>query len=390
MKLIKKFILKQFWDIKKGGFHILAKKGFAVICLLRNLYETLYEILYRPSCQAIGNYISKLNLVFAIKYELACPKPEMQKICSKKTNGKKIIFFTYVFGDYVWYYKKILIRSLFQSGNIPALLKNQYSIEWRVYVQQKDMELVKESVKFYQDNLSPDQRELLQVNLIPFSSPKVFSLQKAFLDTMQIGIQLDAYCFLAFPDFFFGNHSVFNIVKLARGRRISIFSLHLRVEDEKFLKTIENVSNEISNRELVRLTLENTHKAVMDAKIDAKSNGSFHSGLAIQEMTKDLLAVTFRIPSIYLASFTWSDFDYFSTHPYYHLDHGWQTLLFKEERYEIIGYSDVFFMAEVTKKEERCLPILNNVYGNDSVMASSFPIIHPEINRNFFMVMRVG
>lgn len=374
---MRRLILKQYREIRQGGMFIFKRKIVAFPPLIRSLC--------RDFVQSARNLLNKSNLLLGIKYETSLPKNRRSGEPSQIVISKNIIVFTYVWGSFVLYYDKVLMRSLFQSGNIPALLQQGYLIELRVYTQESDQLVVEAIIEKYQDTLPESGKVGLQVSLKSFRSPLKFSLDNAFFETMQLCVQSNAYFFSAFPDCFFGNHSMSNAVALAMGRNLCVLGLPFRVDDKKFLNAIQQDSNEISNRKLVGLALKHPFKTILESFIGADVNASYFTGMTIQPITSDMFAVTFRIPSMHLASFTESDLNYFSKHTYENLDHGWPTLLLKQERCKIVGSSELFFLAEVTQENTHYTPVLNHVYGNDSYLGYSLPLIHTELNRNFFM-----
>ena len=382
------FILKQYKDIKKSGLIAFNKKLMAVYYLIR--------LLYRHSRRQAWCIFDEVNLVCAIKYNFLYSKKVKPGKVNTAQSPRKIIFFTCVWGSFVTYYERVLMKSLFQSGNIPALLEQGYLIELCVYTQESDQLAVENIMKRYQDGLLDAQKQFLQIQLNYFPLPILNRSQRqphlkyALLRTMKWCIQENAYCFMALPEAFFGNNSVTNMVNLTMGRDLCIASLHLRVVDQKFLNLLQQSSGELSNNTLVSMSLKCAHQGVLNSFINHDVNGSYSTGLSIQPITNTLFAVTFRMPNIFLASFHKSDITYFSKRTFNHWDHEWPELLMKQRRYKVAGSSELFFAAELTGEDSHWDISLNKkqVYGNDSAQRHASHCFHTEIHRNFVMLLK--
>jgi len=168
-------------------------------------------------------------------------------------------------------------------------------------------------------------------------------------------------------------------------RNLCIAAVHLRVDESIFLRLIGNIPGEISNAQLVSLSLKAPHQNLTDSFIDKEMNCSYISGISIQKINSNIYTVTHRLPAIFLANFNKSDIKYFTRYSFNAWDHAWPSLLIKQRRYKVVGSSEVFFMTELTKASSHICPNLSS-YGNDDYQVTEY--IHKEINRNFAVILQ--
>lgn len=302
---------------------------------------------------------------------------------------KPIFIFTAVWGDMVQLYDTVLMRSLFQGGNIPALVKSGHRIEFHVHVLPDNIDFILETIKKYQEASGIDCSNLI-VKINPLTTEKRFlrksriSIENAVIQTATECINNNALFLMACPDHFFGNNSIMNLVKLNMNRNLCIAGVHLRVDETKFLDFLEHNKNEISNPELVSLSMELGHSTLYDAFITKEMNSSYISGISIQEMNNNLYSVTHRLPAIWLANFIKKDLKLLSKN-FSNYDHKWPSDLMSEKRFKLVGSSDLFYAVELTKSNSH-LCKLEPHPGNDDYQSDTVP--HKEINRNFVVVLR--
>lgn len=347
--------MKQYAEIRENRF----------VKFLRNLGRQIRIIL------------REIKLFLAIRYDLCHSKRVKLGKIHTSNNPKKIIFFTYIEENSVSNYEQVLMRSLFQSGNIPALLEQGYLIELCVYAQESDKLMINKIIDEYQNNLPEMHKQFFQVNLNGFPSPQIVTFKNAFFKTMQLCLQSDAYCFMAAADIFFGNHSINNMVKLTMGRDLCIASLHLKVEKEHFLKLIHEVSYEVSNNTLVSKALKSAHKNHL-------------TEISIQPVIDHLFSATCREPIVFLMSFHESDLKYFSKYTFNHWNHAWPALLMKQRRYKVTGSSELFFAVEMEEGASQGDHSFNShqMEDHDRFHVPASHGLQGEVNGGFCMILQ--
>lgn len=296
---------------------------------------------------------------------------------------RKIYFFTCVWGRHVHLYDAILMRSLFQSGNIPSLLADGYSIELHVHTLESDVNEVIKVIDKYKATRCINDR-ILTTKLTSYHGNKIIQ-NNALIKTISLCIEHNAMFVPAAPDSFFGNYSIRNIVKLNMDRNLCIAGVHLRVNENEFLSLLKKYPHEISNPELVNLTFKSAHQNLYDSFIENEENCSYIGGIAIQKIDNNTYAVTHRLPTVYLANFNKSDLKYFSKKSFNCWDHEWPSLLMAESRYKLIGCSDLFYLAEATESNFHICENLKS-FGNDDYQHKA-QCFHKEINRNFVVIL---
>ena len=63
--------------------------------------------------------------------------------------AEKLLIVTIVYDDYIEIFDEICLRSLFQSGNIPWLIEQDYDIEHIIWTKERDLKRVKQVAKKY-------------------------------------------------------------------------------------------------------------------------------------------------------------------------------------------------------------------------------------------------
>lgn len=272
-----------------------------------------------------------------------------------------------------------------QSGNIPFLLSAGYNIEHLIYTTTPDAARL-------EGIISPYRSDRLDYKIM---TNKDIGYGRNLAKTNMIFlIESVAYCvskhpipmFLASPDVFFGNGSLSNLLSYGVRKDICIAALHVRVDRDRFLNWLKTIDGEISNPVLVTKGMGMLSQSWANSFIDTAKNCSFHAGTAVQKIKDNLWAVSFRIPTVYLARLNQSDLNYFSNHcDYGHWDHSWPEHLVKEKRYKFNGSSDMFFAVELTTPENNQATCRDNDLWNDE---SANTKLHSETNRNFLAIVR--
>lgn len=292
---------------------------------------------------------------------------------------------TYVYGNsYIDMFERVCLRSLMQKGNVPYLLSCGYNITHLIYTTTTDAERLGKIVdKYKTDRL---EFKIMTNNAVGYGR----NLQKT---NMIFLVESVAYCvnnpapmFLATPDVFIGDGSLSNLISFNMKKDICIAALHVRVDRDRFLKLLDGMQGDISNGVLATVGMSVLSQSWADAFIDKDRNCSWQSGSAVQKIRDKLWAVTFRIPTVYLARLNRGDMAYFNSNcDYGHWDHSWPEYLIKEKRYKFAGSSDLFFAVELTSPENNKAHCRDNDLWNDESQNAK---LHSETNRNFLAIVR--
>ena len=307
----------------------------------------------------------------------------------------KLTITTFVYGNrYVDLFEKCCLRSLFQEGNIPFLLKHGYEITHLVYTTTPDAgrlaEITNRAKLKYLEGTNVDQDKLsYQIITNPAvgygrviaKTNMIFLLQ-----SVTYGVHNPAPFFLASPDYFIGDYSLSNLLAYQTKKDTCLAALHVRVDAPSFLNFLEGTQGNIQNPSLVRIAFGMLSQSWKDSFIDKDNNCSFHAGTAVQKIATNLYTVTFRIPTTFLARLNQSDLEYFSGHcDYGHWDHSWPEHLISQKRFKFIGSSDMFFAVELTAGDMNQSKCRAGDLWNDEYFSTK---IHSETNRNFLAVVR--
>ena len=294
-------------------------------------------------------------------------------IISEEPVKKHIVVWTVMWGQKtIDMYKACLLRSLWQPGNLPELLADGYTVEFRIdCTEYESSYIAKENPKKMIVQAWPKGR------LNPLSA--LWTMMKYCYENNYIFV-------MGMPDQFIGNGSLTNMIKVAAGRPLCLAGLHLRVDEELFSTYLKaNPYAVLSNRQLVRMSIKDMpHGNTINSFID-KPNVSYVSGLFIQEITPNLYAIIHRLPTIFIASFRKNDIGYMRDFGCW--DHEWPTYLMMQKRFKFIGSSELFYSVEMTEKDSHYCGPLNSPAGNDEIASSTAR--HKEINRNFVGVISI-
>lgn len=286
--------------------------------------------------------------------------------------GERVLIGTIVYGAYVDIFEKVCLRSLFQPGNIPFLIEAGYQVEYTIYTRQDgEIDRLKEIAR---DN----SRDGLEIKLEVIQNGNNYELLRKYISN---GINVKSL-FLN-PDFFFGDGSLRNIIAYQFKNNMCLAALHVRVDYDKFQDRITAIGGNISNPQLVTIAMNCLHKSWGESFASESTNNCNASGSTTQQLTANLWAVTFRIPTIFLTNFTQPDISAISA--FDHWDHVWPTKLMEDHRFKFIGSSDVFFAVELTKADNNIPAVQHNMQWNDNFHANTH---HSEVNRNFLAIVR--
>jgi hypothetical protein len=292
--------------------------------------------------------------------------------------AEKLLIVTIVYDDYIEIFDEICMRSLFQSGNIPCLIDRGYEIEYIIWTKEEDLKRVEFVVKKY------NREEIdYSIRILPAQKRNCLGNDNALQEIIDKGIENDCQVFFLNPDYFYGNDSLRNLISYKFKNKMCIASLHVRVDAEEFTKKIRTVEGEVSNAQLVSLGMSHLHDSWGESFTSVDINNSRISGSAVQQISNTLWAVTFRIPTVFLAKFDHSDKEALKRFDMW--DHEWPATLIEQNRYKFTGSSDMFFAVELTETQNNIPNLAANMTWNDEFHVSR---LNGETNRNFLVVLR--
>ena len=276
-----------------------------------------------------------------------------------------------VFGPYIDFLDTVCLRSLFQSGNLPRLIKEGRRIQISLYTKADDENKLTSVIdKWKWDGVD--------FKILVCDSPNIH--ERLFKDCVDSNAPMMLIC----PDFFFANGSIYNMASIKYKGKMCIAAAHLRVDCEGFQRLLLETEGEISASKLVSMAMKTPHQCLTEAFINKDCNGSRHGGLAIQQIGEDALwSVTHQLPSAILVNMQPDDL--LVLKDFGHYDHIWPTKLINEKRYKYVGSSDFFFAVELTSPENNRIKVLPGNLWNDECDQKSK---HNIVNRNFLAVLR--
>ena len=185
------------------------------------------------------------------------------------------------------------------------------------------------------------------------------------------------------PDYFYGNDSLRNLISYKFKNKMCLAALHVRVDADKFSEKIKTVEGEVSNAQLVSLSMGYLHKSWGESFTSRSVNNSHISGSATQQIAGNMWAVTFRIPTVFLAKFDHCDKEALKRFDMW--DHEWPATLIEQNRFKFIGSSDMFYAVELTETQNNIPGLAGQMEWNDSFHVSR---LNGETNRNFLVILR--
>jgi hypothetical protein len=258
------------------------------------------------------------------------------------------------------------------------LIDRGYDIEHLIWTKERDLERVNRIAKKY-------GREGIAYTIKTFPEHKrdCIGNDNVLQEIIDKGIEHDCQVFFLNPDYFYGNNSLRNLISYKFKNKMCIASLHVRVDADVFTKMINATEGEVSNAKLVDISMGSLHKSWGESFTSMDSNNSRISGSATQQIDHNLWAVTFRIPTVFLAKFDHCDKEALKRFDMY--DHEWPATLIEQNRYKFTGSSDMFFAVELTDSLNNIPGLAGNMVWNDDFHVSK---LHGETNRNFLVVLR--
>ncbi len=296
----------------------------------------------------------------------------------------KLRIFTVVWGDnHIDWFERACIRSLSWPKNAAAIKH----ATWTVFTKEKDMARVEALVK----STGVSNIEIARVaEHVEGNSPIMGAvLLECLLQMMDISIQDGAKVIMAPPDTIFADGSVDSLIVAGRQLGTCVAVPHIRVSPSIF-GGIKDTP--LTGAELTTIALKHGHRAWTEAEDGHAKQNSFVGGISWRRLSNKLIAMTHRLPTVYLANFLASDMSFFKQ-PHDNLaptfgcyDHAWPAALIEQERQRVLGSTDAACIVEVTKEDLNVPPSVSvNPYEPDAFWRNQ---MHNKINRQYLYIMR--
>jgi hypothetical protein len=156
---------------------------------------------------------------------------------------------------------------------------------------------------------------------------------------------LDAFCVTMMADFYVGNGTLYNGIKIIENKPNMCLSVaHPRVSQERV------GSKEITattNAELVKFAFEHGHKCLIETE-DSRNPNLTWCGLSWRQIGENNFAVVHNLATPFIGQFTESDSEFFRGNVWGQFDRKFLKKLKVEKRIKICGSSDLCFFIEFT------------------------------------------
>jgi len=300
--------------------------------------------------------------------------------------------FTMMWGDH---YLKLFERACFKSLNWPGNLSAIHGSTWNIFTRHEHIAQLEDLFKDRPFKLNiypvPDQIAVSGLGLVSRDSCEMgVQLLHGLRDEVYRDICSNSKMIFAPPDTIWGEWSVSNLLKMGSQKGTCVAVCHPRVLpsilDE--IDVLGATRGAISNASLVTLSFQHAHDSWKYAEIGHQKCNSYIGGIAWKKLSPGLFSVTHRLPTVYLADFQSSDFDfYWSQVSFGGWDHRWPAEnLIRQERMRFVGSSDAVMVSEVTDWDKNVPPNPKmNAPKDDSYWNNHY---HNSINRQFNVIMR--
>ena len=267
--------------------------------------------------------------------------------------------FTAVWGQqHLEWFENGLVRSLGWPQNKASI---QHAV-WSIFAMPSDMDRAKEIASRI---LPADKIETHNlISLLQGSLPTAQSfLFRALMSAMHECLGDGSQFLMAPPDTVFSEGSIQTLIEVGHPQGTCVAVAHPRVHPS--LLTEINDKEPLAGGHMCRLSFlqENLHRTWVDAEVGREMVNSYIAGVSWRRINPSIIAVSHRLPTVYLANFTAADLTYFM-HPkrgrpqsFGYWDHDWPSELTNHGRQRVIGSSDAAFVVEITKPQDNIPPV---------------------------------
>ena len=271
----------------------------------------------------------------------------LRKLTINKKKNKIIDFCLYFWGDeFTSMLIHSLIPSLLQENNVPKLLKERYVINLNLYVK-SEWDSTKLNVYLKNANLS----NYFNLNINKVSSKNIhnkYFLMLCHYKASKKSFENGSIFSLLAPDLFFGDGSIYNIIKLVDEKNFGYTANPPRVLKNKTLSFVSNdlKNNNLSNLDLLKFALKNLHSS--------NEINSSNPNNSLERFNENLIISTFSRKTCNFIRLNRSDISIFRVyHDFNLLDKHWPRKLFLEGRLKSISDPYIYFHVELTDENEK-------------------------------------
>ncbi len=310
---------------------------------------------------------------------------------------RKIRLLSVVYGErYINLFHKVCLRSLWQPGNLPALLNAGRQIEHLV--------ITPFSNKYVWNYKSPNYK----VDCVWYGDkPNVQTY--AIKEWLKMCVDDGSLAMIANPDWFFADGSVSNLVNYLNDRNFSVAGLYTRINDLDFLKELKKQPDRVySSSMLVDSAFLHPHHVLKYADVTKDSNHSAYSGHFIQPISQGLWTMNIRLAHVFLASVNVSDVEHYDgckemygqawwdSNSAAWWDSLWPSHIYKQGRFKFLQSSDLFFCVDLTKPDMGLCKVMPDMLLNDDCLCDGRDDpcgdhkarLHPEACKTFVGILR--
>lgn len=270
--------------------------------------------------------------------------------------------FSVVWGDrHIDWFEKGLMTSMCWPRNEASI---QHAV-WMIFTMPSEMDRLKGIVSRV---LPTDQIELIPLpGLLQGALPTAASfLFRALMSGMHECLSDGSQFLMAPPDTIFSEGSIPALLETGESFGSCVAVAHPRVHPS-ILDSLATAKAPISGAQMVSLSFqqEHLHRTWSDCEAGKQMVNSYVSGVSWRRLESNLIAVSHRLPTVYLANFVSEDLNYFM-HPkrgqpqnFGNWDHQWPSELTNAGRQRVIGSSDAAFIVELTAPLDNIPPLRN-------------------------------
>lgn len=284
---------------------------------------------------------------------------------------KPVRLFTNVWGAmHLEWWRDFAMPSLFWGSNGEALIGAKWTVcTTRVSHAQVEA-ILKEQTIIPRENIS------IEIDERP-------DLLRFLRHTIDVCLNEGSRMLMAPPDTIFGPDSIRSLKQLSEhGECVAV--PHMRV-----LPGPDYLDIYPTNANLVSKALHNAHLSWTESELGKKPSASFFGGITWRWVAAGLISVQHRLPTVYMANFNDFDRKFFDRASHFLFwDTYWPHDLVYQERFRVVGSSDVAFMCELTE-ENKNVPKLTDI----SPSPDAYHMIgydHNLVCRQFLATFREG
>jgi hypothetical protein len=210
-------------------------------------------------------------------------------------------------------------------------------------------------------------------------------------DQIAYSIQNKSKMLFCPPDTVFGDGTIPGLLGVGSDPGTCVSVAHPRVLPAVIeeIETFGATRGALTNPQLVTLAMRYAHDSFKLAEIGCERNNSFIGGIAWKELSRGLYSIQHRLPTVYLASFNETDWDFWWGQVSFGAwDHRWPAEnLIRQERQRYVGSSDACFIVEITDRDKNVPPVAvdNTAQPPDSYWNNHY---HNSINRQVNVIWR--